>query len=103
MEADFNAANKTIFGVWMLPNACKYQLMPEEIFSKRNRLANNGTLSKVIFYDITRQLCRPMGLALVDAKNCYDRICHPMASMVFQSFGVPKGPIRTMLKTLQDL
>ena len=56
MEADFNAANKTIYEVWMLANARKYQLMPEEIFSKRNRLADDGTLSKVIFYDITRQL-----------------------------------------------
>ncbi len=56
MEADFNAANKTIYGVWMLANARKYRLMPEEIFSERNRLADNGTLSKVIFYDIARQL-----------------------------------------------
>ncbi len=103
MEADFNTANKTIYGVRMLANTCKYQLMPEEIFSKRNRLADGGTLSKVIFYDIARQLRRPMGLALVDTDNCYNRICHPMASMVFQLFGVPKGPIQTMLKTLQDL
>jgi hypothetical protein len=93
MEADFNAVNKTIYGVRMLANARKYQLMLEEIFSERNRLADDGTLSKVIFYDIARQLRRPMGLALVDANNCYDGICHPMASMVFQSFGVPRGPI----------
>ncbi len=103
MEADFNATNKTIYGVRMLANALKYRLMPEEIFSERNRLADDGTLSKVIFYDIARQLRQPMGLALVDANNCYNRISHPMASMVFQSFGVPKGPIQTMLKTLQDL
>jgi hypothetical protein len=57
MEADFNTANKTIYGVRMLANACKYQLMPEEIFSERNRLADDGTLSKVIFYDIAHQLC----------------------------------------------
>ncbi len=77
--------------------------MPEEIFSERNRLADDGTLSKVLFYDIARQLHRPSGLALVDADNCYNRICLPMASMVFQSFGVPIGPIRSMLMTLQDL
>jgi hypothetical protein len=35
MEADFNATNKTIYGVWMLANAHKYGLMPEEIFSKK--------------------------------------------------------------------
>ncbi len=103
MEVDFNAANKTIYGTRMLANARKYQLMPEEIFSERNRLADDGTLSKVLFYDIACQLRRPSGLALVDADNCYDRICHPMASMIFQSFGVPRGPIRSMLTTLQDL
>ena len=103
MEADFNATNKTIYGVRMLHNVRKYRLMPEEVFSERNRLADDGTLSKVLFFDIARQLRRPAGLASVDADNCYDRIAHPMASMVFQAFGVPTGPIRSMLTTLQDL
>jgi hypothetical protein len=44
-----------------------------------------------------------MGLALVDANNCHDWIAHPMASMVFQAFGVPTGPIRSMLTTLQEM
>jgi hypothetical protein len=44
-----------------------------------------------------------MGLALVDANNCYDWIAHPMASMVFQAFGVPTGPIRPMLTMLQEM
>ena len=103
MEADFNATNKTIYGVRMLHNVRKYRMMPEEVFSERNRLADDGTLSKVLFYDIARQLRRPAGLASVDADNCYDRIAHPMASMVFQAFGVPTGPIRSMLTTIQDL
>jgi hypothetical protein len=89
MEADFNATNKMVYGDRMLVNVRKYKLMPEEIYSKRNRLADNGTLSKVIFYDITRQLHRPAGLASVDVDNCYDRIAHPMASMIVQAFGVP--------------
>jgi hypothetical protein len=41
--------------------------MPEEVFSEQNHLANNGTLSKIIVFDIARQLCQPAGLALVDA------------------------------------
>ena len=103
MEADFNATNKTIYGVRMLHNVRKYHLMPEEVFSERNRLADDGTLSKVLFFDIARQLRRPAGLASVDADNCYDRIAHPMASMVFQAFGVPTGPVRSMLTTIQDM
>ena len=85
MEADFNATNKTIYGIRMLYNdqKYKYKLMPEEVFSKRNRLTDNGTLSKVLFFNISRQLRRPAGLALVDVDNCYDCIAHPMASMIF--------------------
>jgi hypothetical protein len=53
MEADFNATNKTVYSVRMLANMRKYKLMPEEVYSKRNRLADNRTLFKVIFFDIT--------------------------------------------------
>ncbi len=77
MEADFNATNKMIYSIRMLDNVRKYKLMPEEVYSKCNRLADDGTLSKVLFIDITRQLRQPAGLASVDADNCYDRIAHP--------------------------
>jgi hypothetical protein len=39
MEADFNASNKILYGVRMMQNACEHSLMPEEIYSKKNRLA----------------------------------------------------------------
>jgi hypothetical protein len=103
MEADFNATNKAIYGIRMLSNVRKYKLMPEEVYSKRNRLADDGTLSKILYYNIVQQLRRPSGLALVDADNCYDRICRPMASMIFQAFGVPTPAIKYMLSTIQDM
>ncbi len=57
MEADFNATNKTIYGIRMLAYARRYRLMPEEVFSERNCLADGGTLSKeIIIFDIPRQL-----------------------------------------------
>ncbi len=55
MEADFNATNKIIYGQRMLHQAQKYKLVSEEIYSKRNRLADDGTLAKVLFFDIVRQ------------------------------------------------
>jgi hypothetical protein len=58
MEADFNATNKAIYSICMLANIRKYNLMPEEVYSKRKCLADDGTLSKVLFYDIVRQLRR---------------------------------------------
>ncbi len=103
MEADFNATNKTIYRIWMLDNVRKYRLMPEEVFSERNRLADDGTLSKVLFFNIARQLRHPAGLASVDADNCYDCIAHPVALMIFQAFGVPTLAIALQLSTIQRM
>jgi soluble lytic murein transglycosylase-like protein len=76
MEADFNAMNKEMYGIWMLDNAGRYKLIPEEIFSKQNRTADNGGLAKTLFYDIARQMRTPAAMASVDASNCYDLIAH---------------------------
>jgi hypothetical protein len=72
MEADFNATNKIIYGQRMLQQARTYKLIPEEIYSERNRLADDGTLVKVLFFDIVRQTRRLAGISSVDADNCYD-------------------------------
>ena len=69
MEADFNFANKTIYGRRILDNLRNYNLMSEEIFSERNRMADNRNLAKVFFYDIVRQLRVSAGISSVDATN----------------------------------
>jgi hypothetical protein len=86
MEADFNAMNKEVYGVRMLDKARKYNLIPEEIFSKKNRTADDRGLTKMLFYDIGCQTCSAAAIALVDASNCYNRIAHAMASLI-QSLG----------------
>ena len=53
----------------MLDNVRKYNLMPEEIFSERNRMADDRTLAKVLFYDIVRQLLVSEGIISMDAAN----------------------------------
>lgn len=103
MEADFNATNKIIFGERMLDNARKYKLLPDDIFSEKQRMADDGAVSKILFYDIVRQLKRPAGLASVDAANCYDRVAHAIASMVFQAFGTPPSACTSMLTAIQEM
>ena len=103
MEADFNGTNKTVFGIRMLLNARKHNMMPEEIFIEQNRMADDGTLTKVPAYDIIRQTRRPAGMASVEADNCYDKITHTIASLVFQSFGVPPVVVESMLTTIQEM
>lgn len=103
MEADFNTANKLIYGVRMMHNVRAHNLMPDEIFSERNRTADDGTLSKVLFYDLLRQSRRPAGVSSVDADNCFDRVAHAIASLVFQAFGVSENTAGAMLKTIQEM
>jgi hypothetical protein len=103
MEGDFNAANKMIYSVRMMKNVRDHNLMPEEIFSKCNRMADDGTLCKTLFYDIIRQARVLAAIASVDVSNCYDRTAHAMASLVFQAFGVPTTAIGTMLGAKENM
>ena len=64
---------------------------------------DDGTLAKVLFYDIVRQTKWPAGISAVDADNCYDQIAHPIASLIFQSLGVPQEAAVSMLSTMQDM
>jgi hypothetical protein len=87
----------------MLDEAWKYKLILEEIFSKKNRMADDGGLAKTLFYDIVHQTCSAAAIALVDTSNCYNRIAHAMASLIFQSFGVKSTIVSAMLKTIQEM
>jgi hypothetical protein len=103
MEADFNATNKIVYGDRMMKNVRKYNLMPEETFNETNEMTDDGTLCKTLFYDITRQAQAPAAIASVDTFNCYDRIAHAIASLVFQAFGVPITAIKTMLGAIENM
>ena len=103
MEADFNCTNKIVYGTRMMNNVRKYGFMPDEIFSEKNRTAEEGSLSKVLFYDVVRQSRLSAGISSVDADNCYDRVSHAIAALVFCSFGVSKESACAMLKTIQEM
>ena len=103
MEADFNAANKIIFGQRMLQNVQQYKLMPDEIFSERQRMADDRILAKVLFYNISRQLHAPAALASVDAANCYDRVAHAIASPIFRAVRTPLPATASMFQAIQQM
>ena len=75
----------------------------EEIFSERNRMVDDGTLSKTLFYDIVRVLRILAAISSVDAANCYDSMAHAIASMVFQSFGVTEEGVQSMLVAIEEI
>ncbi len=77
--------------------------MPEEIFSKKNHMADDGTLCKTLFYNIARKTRIPVAITLVDVSNCYNRIAHAMASLIFQAFGVPTSMVESMLGAIENM
>ena len=103
MEADFNSANKIIYGNRMMDVVRQHGYMPEEIYSEKGKTADDGSLAKMLFYDVTRQCRLSAALASIDAANCYDSIAHAIASLVFQSFGVPESAIDSMLTAIQEM
>ena len=103
MEADFNAINKIIYGNRMMNNVRRHKMMPDEIFSKKNRTADDGTMTKVLFYDIVRQSHWAAGISSVDADNCFNRVAHAIASLIFQAFGVSEETCGVMLRTIQEM
>ena len=66
-------------------------------------MANNGMLCKMLFYNITMQARVLAAIASVDASNCYNRIAHAMASMIFQAFSVPTTAIESMLGAIENI
>ena len=87
----------------MLDNVRIYNLMTEEIFSERNIMADDGTLAKVLFYDIVRQLLVYAVISSIDTEKFYDSIAHTIASIVFQAFGVPEEAKETMLRAIEEM
>ncbi len=103
VERDFNATNKILYGVQMLNNARDNNLMPKEIFSKKNCMEDDGTMCKTLFYDIAWQAKVPVAIACVEVSNCYDRIAHTMASLIFQAFGIPISVVELMLGVIENM
>ena len=58
-------------------------------------------LCKTPFYDITQQANVPVAIASVDAPNCYYRMAHAMALLIFQAFGVPITAFETTLGAIE--
>ncbi len=52
--------------------------------------------------DLLRQTRRAGALCPNDAKSCYERIVHNIATLCMRRMGMPKNPIRSMFATLQS-
>ena len=101
IEGDMNMSNRLIFGDRMMALARELGLIPDEQFAEGQSDCQDGVFFKRLLSDISRQLNIAMAIISADAANCYDRIAHAFASLVFQAFGVYITAVMAMLCTIQ--
>jgi hypothetical protein len=78
-------------------------LAPEQFGSRKAHHPMDQCLNKRLTFDLSRQLHRPMALCSNDAKSCYDRVVHSIASLCLQRIGCSKPAATSMFETLQHL
>jgi hypothetical protein len=102
-EADFNQNNKKL-GRQMLTMAERFDaIAPEQFGSRKFLSAVDQSLNKALIFDLWRMNRSPAALCSNDAKGCYDRIVHNVASLCMQRVRVPREPIISMFGTIQEL
>ena len=102
-EADSNMFNSYVFGKRAMEVARQHNLIPPEQYAARQSDGQDGAWLKRLFADISRQLKIPIGIVSADAEQCYDRIAHVCASLVFQAVGVLISAIMVMLLSIQNM
>jgi Reverse transcriptase (RNA-dependent DNA polymerase) len=78
-------------------------LAPEQYGSRKGHQAVDQCLNKRLTFDLSWILHKPMALCANDAKSCYDRVVHSVASLCLQRIGCPKPVVITMFETIQNL
>ena len=102
-EADFNHNNKKL-GRDMLYCAEANKAIPKEQYgSRKNKRAILHAVNKRLLYNIIHLQRKPAMLCSNDARSCYDRIVHSIASMACQRLGLPPEPVTCMLVTIQEM
>ncbi len=88
----------------MMYTAEQLQVVAKERYgSRKNKAAIEQCLNKRLTFDLARQLKRPLAMCSNDAKSCYDRIVHSVASLCMRRMGVEEPPIVCMFTTIQNL
>ena len=85
MEADFNAGAKIHFVKRMMnETAIGNGLIPASQYAKKNSRAIEAALAKVLFFDYLRQTRKPGVIFASALMQCFDRMAHPICSLVSQ-------------------
>jgi hypothetical protein len=99
-EAAFNASNKTLGMVMMYYAELLKVIAKEQYCSRWAHCSVDQVLNRGITSDIVHQMKIPAAICSNDAKSCYNRIVHSIASLSMQRVKVPPGPIICMFSTI---
>lgn len=102
-EADFNFNNK-LLGKTAMNHAEKHGFIPNEQYGSRgNKSAIDHAIHKRLWYDTLRLTRCPGIMCSNDAKSCYDRVIHSIASLAYKRIGIPDPPVHCMFRTIQNM
>jgi hypothetical protein len=102
-QGDFNYMNKYIGRHMMKDGEAYEQLAWEKYGSREGKNAIDQALNNVLSFDLIRQAQMDVAMCSNDAKSCYDRKVHSIASILMQQQNVPASACICVLTTLQNL
>ena len=100
LEADFNQQASLHFSKRMIHNGIMKSAIPNSQYAKKGNRAIEAAIVKVLFYDYLRLTRRNGSFIMMDLKNCFDRMAHPVTSLAVQRLGVSEKITQCMIKTL---
>jgi hypothetical protein len=90
MHGEFNMNNKKLGrDVMAFAETHKALLAPEQFGSRKNHQSVLAALNKRVTMDLLRQRHQAGALCANDAKSCYDRIVHNVATLSLRRLGMP--------------
>jgi hypothetical protein len=102
-QGDFNYPNKYIRHHMIKDGEAYEQLAWEQYKSREGNNAIEQALNKVLSFVLVRQAQMDAAICHNDAKSCYDRIVHSIASILMKQQNVPASARICVFTTLQNL
>jgi hypothetical protein len=94
MNAEFNMNNKKLGQKMMVNAELHREILREQYGSQRHHQCILGALNKRLTMDNLQQARRAGAPCANDAKSCYDRVVHSIATLAMRHMGVLVNPIK---------
>jgi hypothetical protein len=102
-QGDFNYLNNYIGRHMMKDGEAYEKLTWEQYGSREGKNAIDQALNKVLSFYLIRQAQMDAAMCANDAKSCYDRIVHAIASILMQHQNLPASACICVFTTLHNL